>query len=137
PAAFSIAGTAFADRTSRTHASIAARVAGDGSRVDDTSGVTSPPGSCILSPRLSSIDTNPTPALISVSHQTAIGSIMKDPAPRELAIRFVLDRHDRHHDVATLHLRDINAQPDGRHAFRCAACREPVTTRAGSIRQPF
>ena len=62
---------------------------------------------------------------------------MKDPAPRELAIRFVLDRHDRHHDVATLHLHDINAQPDGRHAFRCAACREPVTTRAGSIRQPF
>ncbi|MGW8138480.1 competence protein CoiA family protein (plasmid) [Sphingomonas zeae] len=62
---------------------------------------------------------------------------MKDPTPRELAIRFVLDRHDRHHDVATLHLRDINAQPDGRHAFRCAACREPVTTRAGSIRRPF
>lgn len=62
---------------------------------------------------------------------------MKDPTPRELAIRFVLDRHDRHHDVATLHLRDIHAQPDGRHAFRCAACFEPVSTRAGFIRRPF
>lgn len=62
---------------------------------------------------------------------------MKDRTSRDLAIRFVLDRHGRHHDVADLHLRDIHAQPDGRHAYRCASCLEPVTSRAGFIRQPF
>ena len=62
---------------------------------------------------------------------------MKASSARELAIRFVLDRHGRHHDVASLSLRDIHRQPDGRNAFRCGACFEPVGTRAGFIRQPY
>lgn len=62
---------------------------------------------------------------------------MKASSDRELAIRFVLDRHGRHHDVASLSLRDIHRQPDGRNAFRCAGCFEPVGTRAGFIRQPY
>lgn len=62
---------------------------------------------------------------------------MKHSTAQELAIRFVLDRHDRHHDVATLGLRDIHAQPDGRHAFRCASCLEPVAAKAGFIRRPY
>lgn len=62
---------------------------------------------------------------------------MKESTARELAIRFVLDRHGRHHDVATLRLRDIHAQPDGRRAFRCASCHEPVAAKAGFIRQPY
>ena len=58
---------------------------------------------------------------------------MKALPQRQLAIPFVLDRHHRHHDVDTLNLRDIHALPDGRHAFRCAACLEPVGVRAGDL----
>lgn len=62
---------------------------------------------------------------------------MKASPARELAIRFVVDRHGRHHDVAGMSLRDIHRHPDGRNSFRCAGCLEPVGTRAGFVRRPY